>query len=128
MDFQAIAWIAIKRDESLRLDNAPMKDGPQRAIEFRQCPLPPAGKNYGWSRFEGSRCQEAVQNNDYNPACKNIDRSGFEFPIFEVCIAARAPTDSGHEECGETVFAVRDIAIIVRGNKMPLHQQGRFLR
>ncbi|CAM9279443.1 unnamed protein product, partial [Hapterophycus canaliculatus] len=43
------------------------------------------GKNYGWSRFEGSRCQEAVEDNEFNPPCKDIDRSGFEFPLFEYC-------------------------------------------
>lgn len=41
------------------------------------------GKNYGWSRFEGSRCQEAVEAR-LGP-CDGVDRSGFEFPIFEYC-------------------------------------------
>ncbi|CAM9121681.1 unnamed protein product, partial [Hapterophycus canaliculatus] len=43
------------------------------------------GKNYGWSRFEGSRCQEAVEDNEFNPPCDGISRSGFEFPWFEYC-------------------------------------------
>ncbi|CAM9766583.1 unnamed protein product [Scytosiphon promiscuus] len=43
------------------------------------------GKNYGWSRFEGSRCQEAVEDNEFNPPCEGIDRSGFEFSVFEYC-------------------------------------------
>ncbi|CAM9165509.1 unnamed protein product [Scytosiphon promiscuus] len=43
------------------------------------------GKNYGWSRFEGSRCQEAVEDNEFNPPCDGVSRSGFEFPWFEYC-------------------------------------------
>lgn len=43
------------------------------------------GNNYGWSRFEGTRCQEAVQGNKLNPMCEHIDRSEFEFPYFEYC-------------------------------------------
>ena len=42
------------------------------------------GKNYGWSRFEGNYCQVAVEDNEFNPPCEDVDRSGFEFPIYEV--------------------------------------------
>lgn len=41
------------------------------------------GNNYGWSRFEGSRCQEAAE--DRLGPCDGVDRSGFTFPIFEYC-------------------------------------------
>eukprot|EP00752_Nemacystus_decipiens_P013406 g11871.t1 len=43
------------------------------------------GKNYGWSRFEGARCQTAVQNNEFNPSCVGVDRSPFEFPVYQYC-------------------------------------------
>ncbi|CAM9143199.1 unnamed protein product, partial [Hapterophycus canaliculatus] len=39
------------------------------------------GNNYGWSRFEGSRCQEAQEDRD--GPCLGADRSGFTFPTFE---------------------------------------------
>eukprot|EP00903_Cladosiphon_okamuranus_P010393 g9831.t1 len=41
------------------------------------------GKNYGWSRFEGSYCQEAMEYRD--GPCKDATRSGFEFPYYEYC-------------------------------------------
>ncbi|CAM9182128.1 unnamed protein product, partial [Laminaria digitata] len=41
------------------------------------------GKNYGWSHYEGSRCQSDVQ--ERNGLCKNLDRSEFTFPVFEYC-------------------------------------------
>lgn len=41
------------------------------------------GNNYGWSRFEGSRCQEAAE--DRLGPCDGVDRSDFTFPIFEYC-------------------------------------------
>lgn len=41
------------------------------------------GKNYGWSRFEGSRCQEAQEDRD--GPCLDASRSGFTFPYFEYC-------------------------------------------
>lgn len=41
------------------------------------------GKNYGWSRFEGTRCQKAVEERD--GPCAGADRSGFEFPYYEYC-------------------------------------------
>ena len=41
------------------------------------------GNNYGWVRFEGSRCTEYSQNT-YGP-CADVDRSGFTFPVFEYC-------------------------------------------
>ncbi|CAM9199998.1 unnamed protein product [Ectocarpus sp. 12 AP-2014] len=43
------------------------------------------GNNYGWSRFEGTRCQEAVENNEFNPPCDGVSRSGFTFPLYEYC-------------------------------------------
>ncbi|CAN0441744.1 unnamed protein product [Pylaiella littoralis] len=47
-------------------------------IDLVQC-----GKNYGWSRFEGSRCQQAQEDRD--GPCLDADRSNFTFPIFEYC-------------------------------------------
>lgn len=41
------------------------------------------GNNYGWSRFEGSRCQEAMEARD--GPCLDADRSGFTFPMYEYC-------------------------------------------
>ncbi|CAN0382047.1 unnamed protein product [Pylaiella littoralis] len=43
------------------------------------------GNNYGWSQFEGSRCQEAVEDVEGFSTCQGIDRSGFTFPWFEYC-------------------------------------------
>lgn len=40
-------------------------------------------KDYGWSQFEGSRCQEAVE--DRYGDCASADRSDFVFPEFEYC-------------------------------------------
>lgn len=41
------------------------------------------GNNYGWSRFEGSRCQVALE--DLYGSCLDADRTGFTFPYFEYC-------------------------------------------
>ena len=41
------------------------------------------GNNYGWVRFEGSRCTEYSED-DYG-SCVGADRSGFTFPTFEYC-------------------------------------------
>ncbi|CAM9813863.1 unnamed protein product, partial [Laminaria digitata] len=41
------------------------------------------GNNYGWSRFEGSRCQEAQEDRDGD--CQGASRNGFTFPFFEYC-------------------------------------------
>ena len=46
-------------------------------------PFGRCGNNYGWVRFEGSRCTEFSED-DYGP-CANADRSGYVFPIFEYC-------------------------------------------
>ncbi|CAM9680684.1 unnamed protein product [Pylaiella littoralis] len=43
------------------------------------------GNNYGWSQFEGSRCQEAVEDVEGFSTCQGINRSGFTFPWFEYC-------------------------------------------
>ncbi|CAN0530076.1 unnamed protein product, partial [Ectocarpus sp. 12 AP-2014] len=56
------------------------------------------GNNYGWSRFEGSRCQEAVQDNEFNPPCGFVDRSGFTFPLFEYCHPGYDSTDANEQE------------------------------
>lgn len=41
------------------------------------------GNNYGWVRFEGSRCTEYSEDT-YGP-CADVDRSSFTFPYFEYC-------------------------------------------
>ncbi|CAM9211348.1 unnamed protein product, partial [Sphacelaria rigidula] len=41
------------------------------------------GKNYGWAQFEGSRCQEAVE--DRFVPCSSASRAGVQFPWFEYC-------------------------------------------
>eukprot|EP00903_Cladosiphon_okamuranus_P006181 g6078.t1 len=41
------------------------------------------GKNYGWSRFEGSRCLD--EREDRDGPCDGADRSGITFPEFEYC-------------------------------------------
>eukprot|EP00903_Cladosiphon_okamuranus_P006180 g6077.t1 len=41
------------------------------------------GKNYGWSRFEGSRCLDEREYLD--GPCADTDRSGITFPEFEYC-------------------------------------------
>lgn len=40
-------------------------------------------KNYGWGKFEGSRCQEARE--DLHGPCDGTDRSNYEFPMYEFC-------------------------------------------
>lgn len=65
------------------------------------------GKNYGWGRFEGSRCQEAVEDL-YETPCEGVDRSPYEFPIYEYCHpsyysdkASEDPFTGGVDICGE---------------------------
>ncbi|CAN0318172.1 unnamed protein product, partial [Ectocarpus sp. 12 AP-2014] len=89
-------------------------------INFIEC-----GNNYGWSRFEGSRCQEAVQDNEFNPPCDGISRSGFTYPLFEYCHPDYDSTDADEEEftggaatCGDR-FVVGNCVIggyVYRGN------------
>lgn len=54
------------------------------------------GKNYGWSHYEGSRCQSDVQ--ERNGLCKDLDRSKFTFPIFEYCHPDYYSDADGEEE------------------------------
>lgn len=60
----------------LQLFSAALKR--RSALRWNRC-----GNNYGWSRFEGSRCQEAMEERD--GSCLDADRSGFTFPLFEYC-------------------------------------------
>lgn len=63
------------------------------------------GKNYGWSRFEGSYCQAAVEDNGQNPPCAGSDRSGFEFPVYQYCHPDYLSDDpdytGGDDFCGD---------------------------
>lgn len=60
------------------------------ALSWNRC-----GNNYGWSRFEGSRCQEAVEYRD--GPCLDADRSGFTFPIYEYCHPDYYADDEGED-------------------------------
>eukprot|EP00903_Cladosiphon_okamuranus_P010019 g9501.t1 len=63
------------------------------------------GINYGWSRFEGSRCQTAVHGSEFFPLCNGADRSPYEFPIYEYCHLSYFATDTtntgGVDICGD---------------------------
>ncbi|CAM9715370.1 unnamed protein product, partial [Ectocarpus fasciculatus] len=81
------------------------------------------GNNYGWSRFEGSRCQEAVEDNEFNPACSGISRSGFTFPIFEYCHPDYQSTGDdeftgGNDICGDRLLLGNAVigGFVYRGN------------
>lgn len=70
------------------------------------CPQPRCGNNYGWSEFEGSRCQEAQEDRDGD--CAGRSRSGFTFPYFEYChpdynsdTAAEQEFTAGVDICGD---------------------------
>lgn len=51
---------------------------PLRFNDFTRC-----GNNYGWVRFEGSRCTEYSED-EYGP-CADADRSDLTLPFFEYC-------------------------------------------
>lgn len=53
------------------------------------------GNNYGWSRFEGSRCQVAQIERD--GTCVGADRTGFTFPYFEYCHPGYLDDAAGEE-------------------------------
>lgn len=53
------------------------------AVSFSPFTLDRCGNDYGWSRFEGSRCQEAQEDRIGN--CATLSRSGLVFPIYEYC-------------------------------------------
>eukprot|EP00904_Undaria_pinnatifida_P007443 jgi/Undpi1/3829/HiC_scaffold_16.g07198.m1 len=53
------------------------------------------GQDYGWSTFEGSRCQQAQQ--DRIGSCDGISRSGVTFPIYEYCHPDYDSTDEGED-------------------------------
>ncbi|CAM9268154.1 unnamed protein product, partial [Hapterophycus canaliculatus] len=69
------------------------------------------GFNYGWSRFEGSLCQEAVEDNEYNPPCDGVSRDEFVFPWFEYChqdydstLDSEQQYTGGVDVCGERIM------------------------
>ena len=64
------------------------------------------GNNYGWVRFEGSRCTEYSE--DEYGVCADTDRSGYTFPIFEYChfdydssISSEDDYTGGNDICGD---------------------------
>lgn len=63
------------------------------------------GNNYGWVRFEGSRCTEFSQ--DRFGSCDGADRSFYTPPIFEYCHFDYSYDDSeavftgGNNPCGD---------------------------
>ena len=82
-------------------------------ILFHSC-----GQDYGWSTFEGSRCQEAQQ--DRIGSCDGISRSGVTFPIYEYCHPDYDSTDegedvftNGNDLCGAR--SVTGLAVIGKG-------------
>ena len=59
-------------------------------------PFGRCGNNYGWVRFEGSRC--TAYSEDSYGACADADRSGYTFPIFEYCHPNYYPSSSSQDE------------------------------
>ena len=54
------------------------------------------GNNYGWARFEGSRCTEFSEDT-YGP-CADVDRSSFTSPVFEYCHVDYDSSPSSEDE------------------------------
>lgn len=53
------------------------------------------GNDYGWSRFEGSRCFDMAA--DRYGDCDGASRSGYTFPVFEYCHQSYDSTEEGEE-------------------------------
>ncbi|CAN0031064.1 unnamed protein product [Scytosiphon promiscuus] len=74
-------------------------------ISIEEINIIECGKNYGWPRFEGSSCHAATENTEFYGACANADRSGYEFPIYEVCHTSYESDDpdytNGIDICGD---------------------------
>lgn len=74
------------------------------------------GNDYGWSIFEGSRCQ--VEQEDRIGTCAGRSRAGYTFPMFEYC-HPNYPADpdsvsdltGGVDVCGAR--AIEGLAVIV---------------
>lgn len=80
------------------------------------------GNNYGWSRFEGSRCQEAQEGRD--GPCLGADRSQYTFPWFEYChpgyksnVDSEAEFLGGVDLCGDRLITGNTVI----GEYMCLH-------
>lgn len=70
------------------------------------------GNDYGWSRFEGSRCQEEQEDrfeDDFDADCPNLPRDGITFPIYEYCHGEYPddPMESAHLTGGKDVCGDR---------------------
>lgn len=70
------------------------------------------GKNYGWAQFEGSRCQEAIEDDSDFESCNGISRSGFESPWYEYCHDSYDDTDDGEDVYTNGVDICRDRQMI----------------
>ena len=77
--------------------------------QYRRCPGKPyvrCGNNYGWVRFEGSRCTEYSE--DTYGSCADADISGYTFPVFEYChfdydssLSSQDDYTNGNDICGD---------------------------
>lgn len=81
------------------------------------------GNDYGWSRFEGSRCQSA-QEDRFDDSCSDLSRSGLVFPIFEYCHPDydSSESDEGEYTDGQDICGARTVVgNAVIGEKNPGH-------
>lgn len=70
---------------------------PKRARKLRyRC-----GQDYGWTMFEGSRC---------NGDCSGLDRADYAFPVFEYCHFDYDSTGDDVDVCGDRT--VTGLAVI----------------
>lgn len=84
------------------------------------------GEDYGWGRFEGSRCQTALE--DRFGDCEDADRDSFTFPVFEYCHPDYDSTDPSEaaylnnlDVCGTR--SVLGLAVIGKSLRGPFHCQ-----
>lgn len=88
------------------------------------------GNNYGWGKFEGTRCQ--VERESFYGTCDGTDRSDYTFPVFEYChpdyfsnIADEVGNTGGADICGRRV--VTGNAVIGEGELITMFSRVAFL-